>query len=955
MKNPGVIQVKKPLKWYNKKVKANFKKLIISSTKALISQVMGDTDVATKELVAAFDAFSFEEDPPGIAYILILKSMLNAMHDLSTENTFLFHFDFQNAEKFYDSDEYVKFLDNAENVFDNKELAISTDSLMHPKKISVVKDFCEYYKLWLTLFGVTEKDAEHLAARLPDYFVLEFHREWTNHPDKYGILSSKLDSPAAEDVKRIFEWKHYYAFLRAQVKQSVFNESFSLDEIYIPLRAYYTKKGKDKESGKEIEVKVAVDLETELNKWVATTKPEECIKIISGGPGSGKSTTAKIWTAKVLENPNIKVIFIPLHLFNLMDDFGSSLAKYIKTNVDIPLSYNDPVNDIDEKVLIIFDGLDELSKQGSYAEDIAKDFVNFIRNISNLKNRPNDINFLFLITGREIVIQSNKSEFRQKGQILHLLSYLIENKEDKHWENRKVLKQDQRDNWWKKYGQLTKQDYQALPQNLKELQKLNEITAQPLLNYLIALSLQRNKIEITTNTTLNAIYKDLVEGVFERGYHDQQHITLKGLEKNDFFRILEEIAISAWHGGDVRTTTIQKIEKHIASSGLKTLMERFKESAKKGISRLLVAFFFKEHHGIEYGEKTFEFTHKSFGEYLTASRLAKFIKKMNAQIEARKEDYDLGWDEKSALLEWLKITGNTALDDYIFNFLKDEIKSYELEKVASWQKSICQLLSYVLLKGMPFDERKSHLEETRLSRNAEEALFATHYCCAIYTQKLAEINFPNSISFGNSLSKLMGQRYGVENVIAYKSMGYLVLNRLTLYCRDLYGVNFGNSLMINCKMTFATLSFANLNYTNLRGANLNYAKLKGTNLNYAKLENARLENANLENARLENANLEIASLENARLENASLENANLQGANLQGANLQGANLQGANLQGANLQGANLQGANLQGANLQGAKRILYSQLTKTTSLKDCTGISKELLTKLKTKKPGLFE
>jgi len=47
---------------------------------------------------------------------------------------------------------------------------------------------------------------------------------------------------------------------------------------------------------------------------------------------------------------------------------------------------------------------------------------------------------------------------------------------------------------------------------------LDEITAQPLLNYLVALSFTRGKLDFSSDINLNSIYSDLVAAVHERGY-----------------------------------------------------------------------------------------------------------------------------------------------------------------------------------------------------------------------------------------------------------------------------------------------------------------------------------------------------------------------------------------------------------------------------------------------------
>ena len=169
------------------------------------------------------------------------------------------------------------------------------------------------------------------------------------------------------------------------------------------------------------------------------------------------------------------------------------------------------------------------------------------------------------------------------------------------------------------------------------------------------------------------------------------------MTKEQFIRILEEIALAAWHG-DGRTTTIKEIEDHCDNSGLRRLLEIFEEGAKAGVTRLLAAFYFRQS-GVRSNEKTFEFTHKSFGEYLTACRLVRAMERIQKRLDRRQEDMEEGWDERQALLHWAEVCGPTRMDRYLLNFLRDEVALRKSEAVAKWQKSFSNLIGVMLRQG----------------------------------------------------------------------------------------------------------------------------------------------------------------------------------------------------------------------------------------------------------------
>ncbi len=227
---------------------------------------------------------------------------------------------------------------------------------------------------------------------------------------------------------------------------------------------------------------------------------------------------------------------------------------------------------------------------------------------------------------------------------------------------------------------------------------LQDITAQPLLNYLVALSYMRGTVQISETSNLNEIYADLLGAVYERGWAsdqhpelqgtrtvykrgwaDNQHPALQGIEESHFVRILEEVALAAWHG-DGRTTTVKAIEAHCDNSGLKGLLAAFQEGTKAGVTRLLMAFYFRQSGSLSSGEKTFEFTHKSFGEYLTARRIVNGIDRIHTELERRRETFDGGWDERQALAYWAALCGPSAMDEYLFSFLCNEVRLHDKDQ-----------------------------------------------------------------------------------------------------------------------------------------------------------------------------------------------------------------------------------------------------------------------------------
>jgi uncharacterized protein YjbI with pentapeptide repeats len=912
MNNESGLSIKKPVPVLQKSLTFNFNDISKALGKAGVDFAFGKWDSLAADGVDVLGALGLAAGAEEIAWLFVCRSLFQAMKNLVDEKKEL------ESEKL----DFKLLQTKINDALANSSLSINKKFFEHPEKDKILGVIQPAFTQWLKDSGLSEVEAKAISQRLPIYFAAALHEEWGTRPKDYAVLQEKLDTPFTQANERLQAWLRYSTWLQKQVEEPMFLEAFSLKEVFVPLRAYYNRKV-EKQKDEDLEERmgssrkferIVVELETELEDWLRKAKRDDAIRLISGGPGSGKSSLTKMFAAKVAEKGNIRVLFIPLHHFEPSDDLIDAVGKFVKFDRLLP---DNPLEaeHREERLLIIFDGLDELAMQGKIAEKTAQDFVEEVqRKVDRFNQHKTCVQVL--ISGREVVVQANERAFRKEGQIFYVLPYFLsEHDRKQHYvDTEKLLEEDQRQLWWQHYGKASGRGYTGLPPELNQ-GNLTEITAQPLLNYLVALSLQRGELKFSEETNLNAVYADLLKAIYERGWAGYQHAAIKGIEEKDFVRILEEIALACWHGNG-RTTTVKEIESHCDKSRMKDVLTRFQtgcqEDSKASVTRLFTAFYFRKSGNDNSSENTFEFTHKSFGEYLTARRIVREVRLIHKKLEDRQTDPDEGWDEREALQRWAILSGSSAMDEYLFNFVMDEVRLEHLQDsshVAKWQQTFCHLIGFMLRHGMPMellDPRPNFQEENRQARNSEDSLLAILGVFNRLTKNLSKINFPSRDALGTLLARLQGQRTGSSNPMSFYCLSYLDLSRCILYVRD-------------------------FNHADLRGTNL-----KSSLLAYVHFVGANLEGANLVGAHIQGANLEGAILEGANLEGANLQGANLQGADLRGANLQGAYLHGAYLQGANLQGANLREAILQEANLEGTileETILEGEITGETPIR----------------------
>ena len=912
-----------PVSVWNKPISLNGKAFSQALAKAVGHGLLGKFDDLAMDGVDALEALGLKgNNPEELLFLLVQQALQRALADLLHDSESHLPLDIDQH-----ADALVGRLQNTLT-----DISIDRDFFEHPQNLPLLQTVQQALKAWLVDHNTEPAVADTLVARLPGYFPFALHQEWRKQGERYAPIKAALDTPFAKASEREQAWRSYNAYLHQRIEAGAFGEAFGLKQIYIPLNGY-REENDTPDATQDIDPhhakrRVVFGLDDELLAWLRQSNKDDAVRVLSGGPGSGKSSFAKMFAVHVVDQCALKVLFVPLHLLDPSGDFVEALGRFVRNEGMFPFNPLHP-EAAESKLLLILDGLDELANQGQAAALTARDFINAVQNFVYQRNLT-ALNLRVLFSGREVVVQGAQSEFRKPIQILHILPYYTSEADRKNetWVDAdKRLEHDLRQDWWQNYGRLTGKAFDGMPKEL-DRKDLQEVNAQPLLNYLLAISYCHGELNFSRDINLNQIYRNLVQAVHERGYEGRRHAGVRHMEQKDFFLMLEEVALAAWHG-DGRSTTIKEIEQHCREAGYDKQLEAFREGAERGITRLLAAFFFRQHGERPRGDPTFIFTHKSFGEYLAARRL---VRAMEDIVEERERRENIGggkgWSESDALERWARLCGPAAVSNYLHRFWLAEVTLRPPERVALWQRHFIQLFSYMLRHGSPMEKLQLPTFNLMLfqSRNAEEALLAAMNACARVTGKLSEIQPPEPTTFGTWLKRIQGQRKGSENVLAYDCLSYLDLNSNCLELADLFAANLTHS---NLQETTAGLAI--LKVADLSGANLGGVYLSRANLSRAELREANLSGANLREANLREANLREANLREADLRRAYLSGADLREANLSGADLRRAYLSEANFSRADLSRADLRRAVLNGADLSGAKYDLTElQKAKTT-------------------------
>jgi hypothetical protein len=871
------VTLKRPASRWTTPLRIKPVPLVASILKGIVDVATLNISDATTDLEELIGAIGLEIGADGLAWRLVVRALSRALSDLLRESQH--SFDDKQLEAATDAFR-VALLD----ALDKSQPTLDATFFAQPGALALLPIIQPLLASWLSALGFASHDAINLSARLPVYFTYAVHDEWLARSSEYQPLEDTLRTPFTSAAERSHAWDRYASRLQRQINEPMLGETFGIVHVYVPLCAYYeesvavtnankTPRDATEQSDGITLRRHVVLLERELKKWLDQRSRKDAIRVISGGPGSGKSSSAKVLAATWSQGGR-RVLFVPLHLIDPRKDLETAVSDFARQQGivnDNPLQTGTDSHPL----VLILDGLDELAMQGRAAAEVAHDFlaeiVRYTTNVNQSESAPVQV----LLTSREVVIQSVRSDFRGPGQILHLLPYAPSYHESSRlFDPERLMQEDRRDKWWSAYGAVTGRTFSRMPDPLRR-SDLDEITSQPLLSFLVAMSYARGAIDFRGEVDRNIIYADMISAVHERTYAGGRHPSVRHLSLEHFGELLEEVALATWHG-DGRTTTVGAIYFCCQRSGLDVFLESFEDGARSGATRLLTAFYFRQSEGRRDGEKTFEFTHKSFREYLTARRLVRGLNRIKEELDTRVRVPGRGWGVADAALHWAELAGPTEIDEYILQFVRDELRRSGVEHASQLQTALCRTATIALQGGLPMeriDPRPSYGEEARQARNAEEAALLVVSLCAAVSNHVSPFNWSSEGGAAAWIRRLVERRSGQGPALVLQALSGLDLHGQDMRRSDLYGAD----------MTRANCDGVNFESAILIGADMRDARFRRAVFKDADLREANLENADLQDADLSGADLGDANMRNAIVEGARFDRACVSGRQFHGA------------------------------------------------------------------------
>jgi uncharacterized protein YjbI with pentapeptide repeats len=620
--------------------------------------------------------------------------------------------------------------------------------------------------------GATATEARRATNRFPGHVVEALQQEWRRDPATYKPIETGIPTPFDTEAARRGAWQAYLARLPELVREPLFGTQLTLEQVYEPLWGHTTP---DEQLWNDwqrqpvryadplirridgTEVWVLVELDAELRDWLAgRSRCRAALRVLAGGPGSGKSSVAKMLAAE-RGAMGLPTLFVPVHLLDLSRSTAVAIEAYARTQGLEGFSLERTGRPRD--LLLILDGLDEIAMQGSLAREKAMQLVDDMARLTERGASAGENDLRVLIGGRELVVQDAARSLRDPGQVVHLVGYEAA-------EATINGKPDQRDAWWARFAQFTGQDWTGLPAPLRASRAhdaaLADITDQPLLNFLLASTIANGALPADQASDLATLYDTLLHEVYERRWGARgarpgllvepsagQRPDLLAFE--DFDELLQAIALAAWHHGG-RAVTETEGWRYAEASNLGSVVARLRAgNAQGGLHGFLVAFYAKRSTGTA-GEPSFEFTHKSFAEYLAARRLVREVMHAVAQMARQAGGRHLGWTADEALKHLAAHFGPRPLDGDVIRFVRSELArqsragSRDGQEPASIHDGIVTLLNRCFRVGVAADprfmSRAGRDVDGRSLRDVEASLFMLRSMSAEIANAVSEIEWP---------------------------------------------------------------------------------------------------------------------------------------------------------------------------------------------------------------------
>jgi hypothetical protein len=709
--------------------------------------------------------------------------------------------------------------------------------------------------------GRSESASQDLSFKIDSAYVRATFEVWTKRPDYYEPIVAAVSAPSAATAELSLSWDAYRAQLVHEFEvKPVFGQEergVSIAQLYVPLRGFWPK-AEYADAGtyydptdRSIQANIAM-IDDALAEWLSSDSAEDWIRLIGGGPGSGKSTTLKALARRAADLTQWRPLLIPLQRIQVERDLKEAINAFFTEQTDgaftLPPLGRESVED-GAPLLLIFDGLDEIAAPSEAAKDVIGTFANKLSNLHSSLQGSGSRKVKVVVSGRMPAFQVARRYlcpphdgsievygFLPSRLADFELEYEYEDEEDTE-EETSLWSIDQRSIWWSQYARAVGENI-SVPPAFRSA-RLKDLTHEPLLCYLLTLAGYATEHWELAAENRNRIYGALIESVYERGWGDGARKRLgpgRNLKRGDFNKLMETIALAAWLGGDSRVASETGFEEAVEITEAQDAWQEFSKDNGSDVTNLAMNFYLRSS---EKSQRGFEFTHKSFGEYLAARAILNVADDVAAEGR-RKIDH--------VMRDWFTATSGGAVTSEMLQFMRDEVrlrlsssKSARVHDRVRKVKGVFQsIVKYVSTDGFPIDSSGRTWRSLETAQaNAECAAWVIVNCCALAFSSIEETEDAKVNIAWNSKDELSSilARAAVVGSVLPRCMSQIQAKGQTLRGFEIQSADFSGANLQGIVVLFVTVHDSSFSRANLKDARFYLCNIMDTSFLGAELEN----------------------------------------------------------------------------------------------------------------------
>ncbi len=353
-------------------------------------------------------------------------------------------------------------MQNIKNEVENSDYRIDADFLKYPASLNLYNLVKNRFIDELVKRGaLRDYEREPTSYKINIAFNRAVFEVWSRRTDYFQPISDIIASPGYDAVRQDAAWlSNSYALKHAFSVAPVFGQSdISLEQLYVPLRAFW-QEAKEPDGVKmepellDSEIHFTY-LEEAIDEWMSNKDDTDWLRLIGGGPGSGKSTSLKAIASKYADRLDWRTLYVPLQHIGISGDLRESVNSYFTWLGGG--AFNQPPLSRDSAesgppFLLIFDGLDELIAPNQAASDVIVGFASKLNSL--MLSLQGDS-----LRQHKVIVSGRLPSFQLATKLIHapahgrleVFGFTPYSDYPEHALNA-IETIDQRPEWWKKYS-----------------------------------------------------------------------------------------------------------------------------------------------------------------------------------------------------------------------------------------------------------------------------------------------------------------------------------------------------------------------------------------------------------------------------------------------------------------------------------------------------------------------